>query len=196
MTVDSSEDALRDGPLQCARNARPTATAKRAKLATQVLGCEAEDLPKDLLALSVDRSHRLPDHRAELILCVNEAFVVLPVLLSRGVKLTGLKNAHARRGKNRRDRYVDGKTLPNTPDGMDTSPGGDLRWDPRYPSSQETGESKPSEAKLSTKLRSALCRIIISPDVVQQVAWSPKVLMGCSHNGQGIGLESTATPRR
>ena len=42
----------------------------------------------------------------------------------------------------------------------------------------------PSEAKSSTKLRSELCRTMRSPCFVQQVAWSPNLLIICLHKGR------------
>ena len=71
-----------------------------------------------------------------------------------------------------------------------TSPGRRPVVLPKIPCFSSSGESRPSDAKLSIRLRRVLCRMMVSPFVVQQVAWSPNMLMVCLHKGRG-SLHST-----
>jgi hypothetical protein len=97
-----------------------------------------------------------------------ETYVIFTMLLGRGVPFARFHQTNIGRGE--RTAISIARPFPSAHLSNVTSPGRRPVVFPRIPFFSMTGESCASVPILSTRLRSELCRIMISPDFVQQVA--------------------------
>ena len=86
--VQSVQDHLSYRRLKTALHTSPGATGKDGMLYLRSLRSKSNQLLQNLLALLVDSTARLEDHRHEVALGANEALVVLLVLLVKAIGLT------------------------------------------------------------------------------------------------------------
>src|SRR5688500_12613023 len=76
-----------------------------------MLSCESEQLAHDFLALVIDRTQSLKNHRAKEIVGAFETLVVLPVLLDSSVVLTRAHKPCTSFRERTSHRNVNGKTV-------------------------------------------------------------------------------------
>ena len=136
----------------------PHAAAIRAVLVVLADGGEAHDLAQVALSLAINSSERLPHDILVVLVAYSSQGLFDRKLVSLRGLVTAISNARARSSSH---------------SGMVTSPGRRPGADPKIPFFSSAGDSSPSLAIDSTKLRKALWRTMRSPEIVQQVAWSP-----------------------